>query len=129
MAQASLNNNPVQIDTSNDSIVIRKILIDVPGGKTLDVSGFTPTDGVLNAGHILVEQTSNKEVKPLDISAGAYVALPAGHTYKGVLIATILKAKPFAAIMLAGDVNEVASPFPVPAGAKTALTHILFTQD
>lgn len=129
MAQASLNSSPVQIDTSNDSIVIRKILLDIPGGKTLDVSGYTPTDGVLRAGHILIEQTSNKEVKPLDVSAGAYVALPTGHTYKGVLIATILKAKPQAAVMLGGDVNEVASPYPVPAGAKTALTHILFTQD
>ena len=129
MAQASLNSSPVQIDTSNDSIVIRKILLDIPGGKTLDVSGYTPTDGVLRAGHILIEQTSNKEVKPLDVSAGAYVALPNGHTYKGVLIATILKAKPQAAVMLGGDVNEVASPYPVPAGAKTALTHILFTQD
>ncbi len=129
MAQASLNSSPVQIDTSNDSIVIRKILLDIPGGKTLDVSGYTPTDGVLRAGHILIEQTSNKEVKPLDVSAGAYVALPTGHTYKGVLIATILKAKPQAAVMLGGDVNEVASPYPVPSGAKTALTHILFTQD
>lgn len=126
--QANLNSAGKEISTSNDSIVIKEVLIDIPGGKTLDVSGYTPTD-VINAGHIIIEETATKELKPLNVTSGAYVTLPAGHTYKGVLIATILKAKPFASVMLAGDVNEVASPFAVQAAAKTALTHILFTQD
>lgn len=129
MAQANLNGTPVEISTSKDSIVIRNVTYDISGGRTLDVSGYAPTDGVLKAGHIIIEQTSNKEVKPLNVVDDEYVALPAGHTYKGVLIATILKAKPFAAIMTGGEVNEVASPYTVPAGAKTALTHILFTED
>ena len=128
MAQTNLNGTPKEISTDNDSIVIKKVLIDIPGGKTLDVSGYTPTD-IIKAGHVIIEETATKELKPLNISAGAYVTLPAGHTYKGVLIATILKSKPIASIMLSGDVNEVASPYAVQAAAKTALTHILFTQD
>jgi len=126
--QTNLNGTPLEISTDNDSIVIKKVLIDIPGGKTLDVTGFTPTD-VIKAGHIIIEETATGECKPLDVSAGAYVALPSQHTYKGVLIATVLKAKPMASIMLSGDVNEAASPYPVPSGAKSALTHILFTQD
>ena len=127
MAQANLNGTPLEISTDNDSIVIKKVLIDIPGGKTLDVTGFTPD--VINAGHIIIEQTATKELKPLLVSAGVYGTLPAEHTYKGVLIATVLTKKPLASIMLSGDVNEVASPFAVPAAAKTALTHIIFTQD
>ena len=127
MAQANLNGTPLEISTDNDSIVIKKTLIDIPGGKTLDVTGFTPE--VINAGHIIIEQTATKELKPMPVSGSAYAALPADHTYKGVLIATVLTKKPLASIMLSGDVNEVASPFAVPAAAKTALTHILFTQD
>lgn len=128
MAQVILNGTSQEISAGNDSIVIKKVLIDIPGGKSLDVSGFTPT-GVINAGHVIIEETATKELKPLNISAGAYVNLPAGHTYKGVLIASILKTKPQASIMLSGDVNEIASPYAVQAAAKTALTHILFTQD
>jgi hypothetical protein len=128
MAQANLNGAVKEISTDNDSIVIKKVLIDIPGGKTLDVSGYTPTD-VIKAGHIIIEETATKELKPLNVTDGDYVTLPSLHTYKGVLIATILKAKPMASVMLSGDVNEVASPYAVPAAAKTALTHILFTQD
>ncbi|WP_445453095.1 hypothetical protein [Flavobacterium sp. 25HG05S-40] len=126
--QTDLNGTPKEISTDNDSIVIRKILVDIPGGKTLDVTGFTPTD-VIKAGHIIIEETATGECKPLNVSSGAYVSLPSQHTYKGVLISTVLKSKPMAAIMLSGDVNEAASPYPVPQGAKDALTHILFTKD
>jgi hypothetical protein len=128
MAQANLNGAVKEISTDNDSIVIKEVLIDIPGGKTLDVSGYTPTD-VIKAGHIIIEETATKELKPLNVTDGEYVDLPSLHTYKGVLIATVLKSKPLASIMLSGDVNEVASPYAVPAAAKTALTHILFTQD
>lgn len=126
--QTDLNGNPKEISTDNDSIVIIDVLVDIPGGKTLDVSGYTPTD-VVKAGHIIIEETATGELKPLNVSDDAYVALPSQHTYKGVLIATVLKSKPLASVMLSGNVNEAASPYPVPAGAKTSLTHILFTKD
>lgn len=131
MQVADLNNTPSQIDPTFDSVIIKKVLIDIPGGKTLDVTGVT--QDVLKSGRIIVEQTSTGDHKPLKITAGAYEALPSGHTYKGILIATILTNRPFAAIMLSGDVNEgaiVNYELPaIPAEAKTALTHILFTKD
>jgi len=131
MPTADLNNTPVQIDTTFDSIIIKKNLIDIPGGKTLDVTGVT--DEVLKAGRVIIEVTATGVLKPLKIASGAYESLPANHTYKGILIATILLKRPFAAVLLAGDVNkqaviEYGLPA-IPAGAITALPQILFTKD
>jgi len=41
----------------------------------------------------------------------AYASLPASHTYVGILVASILKAKPMAAIMVRGTVNPNVTPF------------------
>lgn len=128
---ANLDNTPVQFDTTMDVVIIKKVDHDIAGGKTLDVTGVT--EAVLKAGRVIIEETATKVLKPLAISGGAYASLPSGHTYKGILIATIKTSKPFASVMLAGNVNEAAIlnyELPaVPSGAKTALTHILFTQD
>lgn len=132
MQTANLNNTGSQVDTTFDVVIIKKVLIDIPGGKTLDVTGVT--EDVLKAGRVIIEQTSTGDLKPLKItSPTAYENLPAGHTYKGILTATILAKRPFAAVMLSGDVGEQALinyGLPaVPADAKTALSHILFTKD
>lgn len=115
------------IDAGNDSIVIRQLIQDIPGGRTLDASAISAE--VINAGHIIIEETATGTLKPMPVSGDSYAALPASHTYKGVLVASILKAKPFASILVRGSVNEVASPYAVPAAAKTALTLITFTKD
>ncbi|TXK52383.1 hypothetical protein FVR03_01315 [Pontibacter qinzhouensis] len=119
MAIADLTNEPNQVDTGNDSIVIVRNLDAVRGGRTLDVTGFTPE--VIQAGHLIIKQTSNGEYKPMPISGSAYASLPAGHTYAGVLINTVLKSKPFAGIMTNGTVNDVAGPYPVTSAMKTAI--------
>lgn len=124
---ANLDNIKESVDTGNDSIVIVSNLETIPGGKTLDVTGFTPT--VIKAGHLIIEVTATGVLKPAPVTGVAYDALPAGHTYKGVLIATILKTKPFAAVLVRGSVNKIASPYPVLAAAETALVLIRFTKD
>ena len=129
--KGDLSNTPIQVDTTMDVVIIKKVDHDIPGGKTLDVTGVT--EEVLKAGRVIIVETSTGAHKPLAIYSGAYAALPSGHTYKGILIATILTKRPFASVMLAGDVNEGAVinyDLPaIPAGAKTALTQILFTKD
>lgn len=117
-------------DTGNDSIVIVKVLEAIPGGKTLDVTGFSPD--VIPAGHLIIEETSTGVLKPMPISGAAYAALPASHTYKGVLISTILTAKPFAGILVRGTVNQAASFYTISSvltAVKAALPLIRFTQD
>lgn len=123
----NLDNTKETVDTSNDSIIVIQNLETIPGGKTLDVTGFTPT--VIKAGHIIIEETSSGNLKPMPVSGADYAALPASHTYKGVLISSILTTKPFAAILVRGSVNKVASHYAVPAGAITALPLIRFTKD
>lgn len=117
-------------DTGNDSIVIVKVLEAIPGGKTLDVTGFSPD--VIPAGHLIIEETSTGVLKPMPISGANYGSLPASHTYKGVLISTILTAKPFAGILVRGTVNKNASFYGIASvltAVKAALPLIRFTQD
>ncbi len=122
-----LNNTTKQILTGDDSIVIQKCLEDVPGGKSLDTTGFTPTE--IKAGHILTKVTATGVIKPLGVSAGNYVALPGTETYYGVALQTVPTAKALVGVMRRGSVNETASPYAVPAGAKTALPQILWVTD
>lgn len=127
---ANLATQGAGYDTANDTIVIVNVLEAIPGGKTLDVTGFSPD--VIPAGHLIIEETSTGVLKPMPISGADYAALPASHTYKGVLISTVLKAKPFAGILVRGTVNKNASYYGIASvltAVKTALPLIRFTQD
>lgn len=124
MAVADLTNEPVLYDDGKDSIVIVDNFQSVRGGKTLDVTGFTPP--FIRAGHVIIQQTSNGQYKPMPVNSGAtaYAALPSGHTYAGVLINTIRTSKPFSGIMVRGTINPAAAPFDfatVAAAFKTAM--------
>ena len=127
---ADLNNNPTNVDTSNDGVVIIQNLETIPGGKTLDVTGFTPSS--IHAGHLIIEETSSGVLKPMPVSGDASDTLTAGHTYKGVLVASILTSKPFASVMVRGTINKNASKYTITTvlgAARTALPLIRFTQD
>lgn len=129
MPTANLNNPGKEISTGNDSIVIVEYLEGVPGGRTLDTTGFTPA--VIPAGHILIKDAAGT-YKPMPVSGDAYGTLPEDHTYAGVLVATIPTAKPFAGIMVRGTVNPAASAYTITSildAVKTALPLIRFEQD
>jgi hypothetical protein len=208
----------IQLNSSLDSVVIMKNEFSIPGGRSLDTSGYLGY--VLQAGHVIIKETATGNYKPMpatDLSpagvatvgaitpgagytngvyenvplsggsgsnnsalatvtvsggvvtalaityagryytvgdvlsilpaytggtgsgasvavatiadvAPAYGALPAGHTYAGILIASILAIRPFAAILLQGWVNEGASPFPVTsikAAFQTATSNLI----
>jgi len=89
---------------------------------------------VIKAGHVIIEETSSGDLKPNLIKNGVYDALVAGHTYKGILYASVLLAKPLASVMVRGTMNDEAAQNaallpPVLAAAKTALPLIRFTKD
>ena len=102
---------------------------DIRGGKSLDVSGYTPADSVIAEGHLVIVETATGIYKPLNIASGAYVELPSGHTYAGVLTADILKSRPIAAITVGGTVNDALAPYPISDAIKTILKHIAFIKD
>ena len=129
----NLSNQGNSVDVGYDSVTIVANLEDIPGGKTLDTTGFAPE--VIKAGHLVIVETATGVYKPMPVNTGqtAYEALTAGHTYAGVVVASVLTAKPFVAIMVRGTVNEQAfannGGFATPSGAKTALSLIRFTKD
>jgi len=64
--------------------------------------------------------------------ATAYDALPADHTYAGILLASILTAKPFAGILVRGTVNPAAAPYgmtSILSAVEAALPLISFRED
>ena len=127
---ANLNDTTVKYDTGKDAVVIVENLETIPGGKTLDVTGFSPE--YIPAGHLIIEETSTGVLKPMPISGANYGSLPSSHTYKGVLVSTIEKAKPFASVMVRGTVNKNASYYGISSvlsDVRTALPLIRFTQD
>lgn len=107
----------------NDAIVIRRVGACLIGGRTLDMSNFL--DKHIRAGHIIIRETDTDTYKPLGVSNGAYVSLPTGHTYEGVLRTSKPADMAMASIMYEGEVNDIASPYPVTDAIKTALKAVL----
>jgi hypothetical protein len=212
MAVVDLTNEAQEVLTGNDNVVIVDNFQSIRGGRTLDVTGFTPE--VINAGHVIIKETATGEYKPMPLTndkaiatlgaitggsgytngtyngvslqggsgsgatanitvagnvvtaveianggsgyqAGdaltatitggtgfsvlaattasvAYAALPSGHAYAGILIASILAKKPMAGILVRGTVNPAAAPYPMDtilADVKAALPLIDFRED
>lgn len=134
-AYANLNNEGMIIGAANDSIVIRKYGAGIIGGHTLDMTDFPSDLKVIKAGHVVIRSTTDETLyKPMPVASGgaAYDSLPAGYEYAGVVVATKPVDYPLVGIMYAGEVNDVASPYPVTsikAALKTALPGLVFMHD
>lgn len=120
------------INAANDTIVIRKYNSGIVGGRTLDMTDYK--DDVIRAGHIVIQSVQNESVfKPLPVNNGAYEALPEHFKYVGVVVATKPKNDARVGIMYDGEVNDIASPYPVTEALKTALrtgeVNIIFKHD
>jgi len=130
MATVQLDNEGTRMFVGKQGIIVRDNQRSIPGGRTLDVTGFTPT--VIPEGHVIIVETATREYKPMPVTDTAYGALPAGHTYAGVLVAEILTAKPSAGISYECTVNRAASiysPAPLEAAIKAVLPNIHFLED
>lgn len=123
MAITNLNRDNYLIDDGNDSKVIVRDLADIPGGRSLNVSGWS--EDVIRAGHIIIK-TATGDFAPLGVTTNAYNSLDTGEEYAGVLKVSILKDKPLAAIMTMGEVNAAASPYTVTSTIAAGLPQIKF---
>lgn len=107
MAQVNLAHDAISIETSIDSIVIVDNFQSIRGGFSLDITGFTPP--VIHAGHPIIEETATGALKPMPVaSATAFGALPAGHSYAGVAINSVLTDKAMVGVMVRGTINHAA---------------------
>jgi hypothetical protein len=93
MAVANLANEPQEVITGNDNIVIVDNFQSVRGGRTLDTTEFTPE--VINAGHVIIKETATGEYKPMPVTEdgaiGSIGSITAGSgytqsTYNGVAL-------------------------------------------
>ena len=66
MAIANLSNTSATYDDGLDSIVIVDNLQSIRGGRTLDVTGYTPT--LIRAGHVIIQATATKQFKPMPVT-------------------------------------------------------------
>lgn len=131
-ATANLANEMETINAGMDSVVIRHFVAGIAGGRTLDVSNYKLP--VINAGHVVIRDTANDTYKPMPVNeeGTAYESLPGSHEYAGVVVCSKPVSEPLVGIMYAGEVNDVASPFPVDVikdAMKTALPTLVFMHD
>lgn len=130
MAVANLNRKTEMFSDGMDNIVIVNVVDGIRGGRTLDTTGF---DGdVIKAGHLIIKETASGNYKPMPVSGDAYGTLPAGHTYAGVVVASVVKRLPIVGIMVQGTVNLNAVPFKMDTilgDVKKALPLIDFRKD
>lgn len=123
-----LQNTGENISFGNDGIIIQSVLEAIPGGKSLDVTGYTPL--VVPAGHVVIREDSNGIIKVHPVSGATYAATPASHTIIGVTIASVKTSRAMVGIMTKGRVNKNAVTYPYLAGHLTALQpNITFAQD
>ena len=122
-----------QVGGELDDVLVIQTVALLPGGMSLDLTDYTVTDDMqtIPGGWILVQNTTNKTVKPLPQStAGTWDALPDGYAYLGILRNTVSLIDPRAAILVNGVVNgaalENATGAPLTDAIKTALGHIQF---
>lgn len=131
MATANLTNEPIEVITGNDNIVIVNHFDGIRGGRTLDVSSFTPK--IIHAGHVIIKTSAGEYAPmPLTPSGDAYATLPEDAEYAGYLVATISTKHPFAGIMVRGTINPKATPFDmttIMADVKKALPLIDYQED
>jgi hypothetical protein len=112
MATQNLIKQGGKVDTSMDNIIIHKVIETLPGGRTLDVTGFP--DATIQAGHVIIKENGEYKPQPIDGSKDALAV--------GVLMVSIEAAKPEAAIMTRGTVNQVQLKYPINAATKAALS-------
>lgn len=106
---------------ANDPIVIRVFGKSIVNGRKLDVEGFTGE--YIRKGMLVIRDDADTHSRPmpLDEEGKNYAALPAGYHYEGVAKATMSVDEPWVGVMYEGEVNDVASPFPLSAELLTEL--------
>jgi hypothetical protein len=100
-----------------DTVVIRKFIDGIKGGKALNVEDFA--EDYIKAGHVVIRKED--DYKPLPVEGEKFAALPEGYEYVGFVTATKKATEPFVAIVTIGEVNDEALPYTLSAEQKAAI--------
>lgn len=96
-------------NNGKESVIIRNYLDGIKKGVILDTSDFT--EDYVRCGHVIIRKDDT--FKPMPVSSGAYAALPEGYSYAGICMTTTPKDEAHVGVLTAGEVNDVAVPFPI----------------
>jgi len=105
----------------NDPIVIRVFGKSIVNGRKLDVKDYKGE--YIRKGQLILRSTDDTHSipMPVDDSGEKYGSKPDGYEYEGVAKSTVSVKEPWVGVMYEGEVNDVASPFPLSSELKTAL--------
>lgn len=116
MAIANLTNDAETFDSGMDSVVIVDNFQSIRGGRTLDVTGYTPT--LIRAGHVIIRETATDEYKPMPVDGEGSIA-----TLGSITAGSGYTSGTFAGVALTGGSGTGATAnITVTAGAITAVT-------
>lgn len=124
-AFADLTKSLGEVNDGLGSILVTKFVADIPGGRTLNVTGVT--EDVIKAGTVIINDGT--DFKPLGITSGAWATVPSGSKIVGILTKSILTSDPRASILTMGQINAAVMPAPVTSAIKTALPQINFINE
>lgn len=106
-----------------DAIVITQVLADIPGGVSLDVTGYK--GDVIRSGHVVVKDAKGV-YKPLAVTGDTYGAVAEGETPVGLVISSVSGGDARVGVMTMGQVNGKALKPAVPDAVKKLMPHIQF---
>lgn len=96
-----------QIEFGYDSIVVRKFINGILGGRMLDFTGFEGS--FILAGHVVITD-GNGNYKPMPVKGETYGEMPEGYKYAGVVYRSAKTSEPVS-IMYRGVVNRYKVPY------------------
>lgn len=104
MAIQNLNDTPVVFDDGIDSVVIRSCWATIPGGRTLDATGFAPL--AIRKGHVIIKANgAGGEYKPMPVTGTAAI-----HTFATAAAGSgYVNAGTYAAVALTGGTGTGAT--------------------
>lgn len=117
-----LTTKKMTVSDGNSSIVIVRLLGDIPGGVTLDTS-LTPGLSVIKAGHVVLVKDGKYFAAP--VTGNAYAAF-GDKSPIGVINADVLATGSLASVLTIGQVRASAAPYPYTDVVKKALPQIQF---
>lgn len=108
-----LNQNAEEFGYGAESVLIRRTGGRIIGGCILNLSEWS--DNVVRGGHVIIKKETDgiTDYKPNPIEDDKFSALPVGWEYAGVLVRSVSKSDPRAAVQYDGEINDKAMPYSI----------------
>ena len=136
-----LTTSQTEVIFGKDDVVVQQFIADIPGGRTIDFTGWTGKDGadIIPAGTVIIKGTVSgatvyrphpvTSTTSEGVTTWAYDTITSGFAVVGVLYRTITRSNPQGSILIAAKLNSAALPYAMTSAQKTALPTILFVSD